>query len=249
VKRVVLLLLCACDPAVTAEYMGEPIGQVHGRITSEFPDAPPPAEVILAWVNWHSDPGTVVGTRVPVEGMFPSGFTLTVHHPPPELALNQLPVNQYAGEDEPRVGFAWFMVLREGSAPPNQNVLAHADIKALRPGSVLGWSEEHIYVYIDRDAPMGSWAEEILRGAEKRGFHLMVADGAQGEELDRIRECKAEGRISSTCMPAIAPLRKEDRSTTEVQITLTPELGTLELPVFALPDAVEEAFGIAGGGL
>ena len=38
-------------------------------------------------------------------------------------------------------------------------------------------------------------------------------------------------------------------NTTEVPIRLTPDLTTLRLPVFALPDAVEEAFGIAGGGL
>jgi hypothetical protein len=239
-----LLLLTACDPAVSTGYRGEPIGMIFGEITSDFPEPPGPAEVILGWVNWHSAPGTVVGTRVPVEGTFPSGFTLTVHHPPPGLALNELP--EHDGVDEPRFGFAWIMVLRAGSTPPDQNVLQHADIKAVRPGSVLGWAEDHIYVYIDRDTEEGSWAEQILGPAE-RGFHLMRAVGRGGTDLEAIRECRTMDRLSRTCTPEIDPLFAEDRGSTFVPIRLTPELSTLRLPVFALPDAVEEAFGIGGG--
>jgi hypothetical protein len=249
VRRILaILLLTACDPAITTGYMGEPIGELHGEITSEFPDAPGPAEVILAWVNWHSAPGTVVGTRAQLlASTFPAGFTITLHHPPPELALNTLPEGRYAGSDEPHVGFAWIMVIREGAAAPDQNVIAHADIKALRPGSVLGWAEDHIFAYIDRDTPGGSWAEEILSGPAPAGFHLMRASGKGGTDLEAIRECKAMGRISSTCMPMIDPLLRESRADTRVPVRLTPDLGTLRLPVFALPDEVEQAFGIGGG--
>src|SRR5262245_49098675 len=106
--------------------MGEPIGTLYGNITSNFSTSPPPAEVILLWINWRSDPGTVTGTRVPVEGTFPAGFTMTLHLPPPEQALNQLPPTR--GAEEPKVGFAWIVVMRVGATPPHQDVLAHADI-------------------------------------------------------------------------------------------------------------------------
>jgi hypothetical protein len=242
----IIALLFGCDPAISSDYMGEPIASLRGTITSDFSEAPPEAEVILAWVNWRSDPGTVVGTRVPVEGDFPAGFTLTLHLPPPYVALNVLPEDRYAGLDEPMLGVAWILVLRKGAVPPYQNVLQHADIKAVQPGDVLGWAEDHVFVWVDSDVPEGSWAEEILSGTPPSGFHLMRAVGRGGADLEEIRACKATGRLSSTCTPMIDPLVPETPDT-EVPVRLTPALETLRLPVFALPDAVEQAFGLDGG--
>ncbi len=140
-------------------------------------------------------------------------------------------------------------MLRAGATPPGKNVLAHADIKGVHPGDVLGWAEDYVYVYVEGEVPSGSWAEEILAGAPPRGFHLMRASGKGGTDLEAIRDCKAAGQTSSACAPMIAPLSPpENGESTEVPIRLTPDLALLRLPVFALPDAVEEAFGIAGGG-
>jgi hypothetical protein len=246
-RSLMAIVLLGCDPIADDAYQGEPIGTLRGQITSDL-ESTPPAEVILAWINWRTDPGTVVGTRVPVEGTFPLGFTMTLYVPPPDGALNALPEDRYAGDAEPRVGFAWILVLRQGATPPDTNVIAHADIKGLQPGDVLGWAEDHIYAYVDRTVPDASYAEEILGAELSPGFHLMEAAGRGGADLDAIRACKAMGLDSSTCTPMIEPLRPAtERQSGEVPIRLTAELESLRLPVFALPSAVERAFGIGGG--
>src|SRR5262245_24524362 len=83
------LLLVGCEPLATPDYPGEVIARLAGTISSER-DAPP-AELALLWINWRSAPGTVLGTRTPIEPAFPAGFELVLHLPPPESGLNQLP--------------------------------------------------------------------------------------------------------------------------------------------------------------
>jgi hypothetical protein len=239
-RLLISLLLAACDPAISRSYMGEPIGELRGSIDSEIDPPPPNAEVTLLWMRWRGVPGSVVGTRTPVEDTSPATVAVTLYHPPPDDALNVLPADR--SENEPRIAVAWIAVMQSGAATTDQNVLGRAELAGVRPGSVFGWAEDHVLAYVDRDVPTGSWAEEILSGTAERGFHLMRASGKGGGELEEISQCREEGKLSSACTTSIDPLAREADGS-EAVVRLAPDLSALRLPVFALPDAVEEELG------
>jgi hypothetical protein len=236
-----MLFLFACGPVATPDYQGEPIGTLKGTITSELLRAPP-AELVLLWINWRSAPGTVLGTRSSVDGTFPAGFDVRLYVPPPDEGLNVLPVKS-SEITEPRLGFAWITVLREGAAPPNGDTITHADVKGLSPGDVLGWAEDFIFAYLDAPVPAGSFAEEILGAQLPAGYHLMRASGRGGTDLEEIRRCKEAGGASQVCSPSIQGLSPADEGE-KVRVRLTSELGLLRVPVFSLPPTVEDAYGI-----
>lgn len=235
-----VLLLLGCQPLADPSYRGEVLGLVAGTITSEI-SPPPPAEVLLLWINWKSDPGTVLGTRAAVEGSFPSRFRVELYDPPPDSALNVLPP-AVEGHTEPLLGIAWLVVLAQGATPALNRELSHADVKGLSQGAVLGWAEDDVMAWVSEDAAAGSFAAEILGGPAARGFHLMRASGKSSADIEAVRACRARG---DTCPPLISGLVPAGIGE-DVPIRLTRQLEGLRVPVFALPPKVEEAFGIAG---
>jgi hypothetical protein len=239
---VLALFLVACQPLADPTYRGELLGSVDGTIESDL-SLEPPAEVILLWLVWATDPGTVVGDRVPVEGQFPSRFTIDVYLPPPSSALNDLPP-ALDSVPEPRIGFAWIVVLRAGAAPPGRAVLTHADVKGLSTGSVLGWAEDYVVAYLDRGAAPGSSAAQILGAALPAGFHLMKAVGQSPASSSMIRDCLDRAADSASCSSLFAALvPAEGSGASEVEVRLTSDLSTLRLPLFLLPPKVQQAFG------
>lgn len=235
-----IFLLLGCQPLADPSYRGEVLGLVAGTISSEI-TPPPPAEVLLLWINWKSDPGTVLGTRAAVQGSFPSRFQVELYDPPSDAALNLLPPAN-AGQAEPQLGIAWLVVLAQGATPALNRELSHADVKGLSQGAVLGWAEDNVMAWLSADAAPGTFAAEILGGPAARGFHLMRVSGKTGAEVEALRSCRARGEV---CPPLLTGLTTASPGE-DVRIRLTRQLEALRVPVFALPPKVEEAFGIAG---
>lgn len=235
-----ILLLLGCQPLADPSYRGEVLGLVAGTISSEI-TPPPPAEVLLLWISWKSDPGTVLGTRAAVEGSFPSRFQVELYDPPPDAALNVLPPAD-AQRAEPTLGIAWLVVLAQGASPTLHRELSHADIKGLSQGAVLGWAEDNVMAWVSADAAAGTFAAEILGGPAARGFHLMRASGKPSAEVEALRDCRARGGACPPLLMGLVPAGPAE----DVPIRLTRQLEGLRVPVFALPPKVEEAFGIAG---
>jgi hypothetical protein len=237
--------LAGCDPAASPSYRGEPLEDLAGTITGALSRPPPPADLLLLWINWRTAPGTVVGTRVPVAGSFPAGFSLELYVPPPPEAMNVLPNTTV----EPDLAFAWIMVLRSGAVPPGRDILFHQDVKALSTGDVLGWAQDYVLAYLDRNADPGSWAAATLGGALPRGYHLMRVDGTTQADLAAIAMCKATmGGNSGSCKPSLAPLSEVSGTDGGLTVELSSDPGSLRVPLFQLPPKVEQAFGITYGG-
>jgi hypothetical protein len=243
------LVLAGCDAAALQGYQGEPLEALAGTIQGSLAAPPPAADLLLLWINWRTAPGTVVGTRVPVTGSFPAGFSLDIFLPPPAEALNALPPDSSATIAEPDLGFAWIMVVRSGATPPGRDILFHQDVKGLSTGDVLGWAENYVLAYLDRDAVSGSWAEAALSGPLGRGYHLMRVEGTTQANLIAIGMCKAQmGGTSANCKPTLAPLSEVSGTDGGLAVDLSSDLSTLLVPLFQLPPKVEQSFGITYGG-
>jgi hypothetical protein len=240
------LFVAACEPVAASSYRGEPLGVVSGTIRSDFQTSPPPAEVILLFLNWRTDPGTVVASREDASGQFPAGFTMALYTPPPAAGLNTLP-RAIDAVQEPNIGFAWIVVIRQGAAPPGRRVLTHADVKGLASGDVLGWAQDFVVAYLDQRAEPGTFAAQILGDTLDAGFHLMRAQSKPASDAAAINECMQTMPNGTGCTALFGPLVPADGNAgTPLEVTLTPDIETLRLPLFSLPPKVEQAFGLTG---
>ncbi|MBI2372826.1 MAG: hypothetical protein HYV07_02385 [Deltaproteobacteria bacterium] len=218
--------LWACDPLASPEYLGEPLASIKGSVASWSTPPQGPADLVVLYIDYGPIQSTGLGERVPVTESFPVGFSIPLMAPPATDALNDIP-----GEGEPRIGIAWFVVLRSGAAKPGP-FLTHEDFKGLENGDVLGWAEDSILTYVDGEAAEGSTASEILGGPKATGFHLMAVQGKLAEDASCSLVCDT------------STMREVDMASTTVMVSLSADPSTLRIPTFRLPDRVEDAFGI-----
>ncbi|WP_437981117.1 hypothetical protein [Sorangium sp. So ce117] len=157
------LLLAACgDPQVGSEYPGEALLTVEGTIVNEQGVAPTgPVDAVLVW-NTQGDVENFP-VETPVTGSFPASFTLSIHAPPQESALNDF---SEFGVVDTRVGIA--------------TVEAALDEASAGEGTSLGVDEDHVIVYVESQMAEGSFWSNLLGGPLSPGFHVMDVFSREG---------------------------------------------------------------------
>ncbi|OJT19970.1 hypothetical protein BO221_32725 [Archangium sp. Cb G35] len=163
------LVLSACgEPLATPEYPGEPLLTLSGTVTSERTEPLPSPTVELVWLVPRAGEETIVTDSVPVEGQFPSHFTLSLHRPPDDSALVQ---SAYG-----RLGIAFIGVFDESAR------------------RFLGGSENYLLAYLPEPVEAGSEISKFLdqdggARAIPAGYHLIhVERMTDAERLER-QEC------------------------------------------------------------
>ncbi|WP_437925678.1 hypothetical protein WMF37_42600 [Sorangium sp. So ce291] len=152
-------LLAACgDSQVGSDYPGEALLTVEGTIVNELDAAPTgPVDAVLVWNSVTSDTENEnFPVRTTVTGSFPASFTLSIHAPPPESALNDL---SEGGLVDTRVGIATL-----------EAALSEDDAGE---GSGLGVDEHHVIVYVESDMDEDGFWSNFFGGPLAPGFHVM----------------------------------------------------------------------------
>ncbi|WP_441291674.1 hypothetical protein ACSRUE_15515 [Sorangium sp. KYC3313] len=161
------LLLAACgDPQVGSEYPGEALLTVEGTIVNEHGVAPAgPVDAALVWntVSGSSDVESFPA-RAAVTGSFPASFTLSIHAPPQESALNDF---SEEGLDDTRVGIA--------------TIEAALDEASAGEGASLGVDEDHVIVYVESEMAEDGFWSNLFGGQLSPGFHVMDVFSREGE--------------------------------------------------------------------
>jgi hypothetical protein len=158
------LLLAACgDPQVGSEYPGEALLTVEGTIVNELGAAPAgPVDAVLVW-NTQGDVESFP-VRTAVAGSFPASFTLSIHAPPQESALNDF--SEFGLEDT-RVGIA--------------TVEAALDEASAGEGTGLGVDEGHVIVYVESEMAEDGFWSNLFGGPLSPGFHVMDVFRREGD--------------------------------------------------------------------
>jgi hypothetical protein len=94
--------LCACDRQAPADYTGEPLLSMHGRVelAVERDDA---GSLIPALAFRNDEDGSLHIVDVEVDGDFPAEFVLDVYLPPPPQSFVE--ISEYLDEPDVAVGF------------------------------------------------------------------------------------------------------------------------------------------------
>ncbi|WP_437276319.1 hypothetical protein WME90_34440 [Sorangium sp. So ce375] len=153
------LLLAACgDPQVGSDYSGEALLTLKGTIVNELGVAPEgPVEAVLVWNTDDGDTGSeIIPVRASATGSFPASFTLSIHAPPPESALNDF---SEFGVENTRVGIA--------------TIEAALDEASAGEGTSLGVDENHVIVYVEGEMAEGGLWSNFLGGRLAPGYHVM----------------------------------------------------------------------------
>ncbi|WP_437740863.1 hypothetical protein WME73_35850 [Sorangium sp. So ce302] len=158
------LLLAACgDPQVGSEYPGEALLTVEGTIVNELDVAPAgPVDAVLVWNTQGDVENYPVQTAV--TGSFPASFTLSIHAPPQESALNDF---SEFGLVDTRVGIA--------------TVEAALDEASAGEGTSLGVDEDHVIVYVESEMAEGGFWSNLFGGQLSPGFHVMDVVSREGD--------------------------------------------------------------------
>ncbi|WP_437503157.1 hypothetical protein [Sorangium sp. So ce1099] len=153
------VLIAACgDSQVGSDYAGESLLTVQGTIVNEL-DEPPagPVEAVLVWNADDDDTGSrIIPVRASATGSFPASFTLSIHAPPPERALNDF--SEFYFENT-RVGIA--------------TVEAAFDEASAGEGTSLGVDENHVIVYVEGEMAEGGLWSNFFGGRLAPGYHVM----------------------------------------------------------------------------
>jgi hypothetical protein len=171
-----MLALAACDRQADTDYVGEPIAQIGGTITSSVADVPGGLVPLISWAG-H----TVEVEEADVTLEFPSRFRIDIRRPPSENALNDF-TEGGARPDEARVAFGLIMAMpfevdeddlnEDGTTP-------------------FGVAERHMIVYAESDVAAGSTGASAVGGAVSAGFHVVEVvpgeDPACGGDFDCLR--------------------------------------------------------------
>ncbi|AUX22297.1 hypothetical protein SOCEGT47_027980 [Sorangium cellulosum] len=161
------LLLAACgDPQVGSDYPGEALLTIEGTIVNELGVAPPgQVEAVLVW-NTEEGPSDVENfpVRASATGSFPASFTLSIHAPPPVIALNDFSEH---GVEGTRVGIA--------------TIVAALDEASAEEGASLGVDEDHVLVYVESEMVEGGFWSNFFGGRLSPGFHVMDVLQREGE--------------------------------------------------------------------
>src|SRR5688500_3252024 len=79
-----LIAAGACDPQATTDYLGEPMAQVRGVLSSRVTEVPDGLVPFILWAG-------VGGPAIDVVVRFPSSFTLDLYQPPHDEVLLDFP--------------------------------------------------------------------------------------------------------------------------------------------------------------
>jgi hypothetical protein len=165
------LILTACGtPLATPEYPGEPLVTLSGTVTSERTEPLPSTNVELVWLVPRTGADLIVAESVPVEGQFPSHFTLSLHTPPDEGSLAQTPNGP--------LGMAYIGVFDETTQ------------------RFIGAAEEYLLAWLPEPVEAGSVFSQFLdKGGGARalsaGYHLIHAEPPTEAEYREYQDCMA----------------------------------------------------------
>ncbi|KFA93678.1 hypothetical protein [Archangium violaceum] len=165
------LVLSACGtPLATPEYPGEPLLTLSGTVTSERTEPLPSPTVELVWLVPRVGEDLIVTDSVPVQGQFPSHFTLSLHRPPDDSAIVQTAYG--------RMAIAYIGVFDEDAR------------------RFLGAAENYVLSYLPEPVEAGSEISKWLdKGGGARalsaGYHLIHAEPPSEAKYRAYQECLA----------------------------------------------------------
>jgi hypothetical protein len=178
-----LALFAGCSSQAGPDYSGEPLLTLKGSVVAgeSQSGAFPPANAAVLWYGARA----LVGASIPVEGTFPSSFTLSLHWPPPENrqdnALPPMTMQHNVTLDRGPLTLGWIVAL---SPEANQS--------DVQPGDVLGYALDTMVAYLDRDPdPATPLGQEIIRYAQlwqipaTRGYHLVQLERGDRQAYDQ----------------------------------------------------------------
>jgi hypothetical protein len=153
-------LVLGCDAQTDADYVGEPLVTLQGRVESS--GELPPLEAAMLW-QLGPPPSLTdqeLATRAPVQSGFPATFTLRLYRPPPAAAIRMLAPGEVS----------W---ARANAAAVPYGVAA-AQVAALGPANPsYGVDATHWVMHLEADVPPNSLTEWWLGGPLGAGYHLM----------------------------------------------------------------------------
>lgn len=167
-----LPMLPACDDNVDAEYKGERLLSLSGKVLAPANDAAPTGDlkVVLVWQRFATDGDWFTMETADVGSSFPAAFDLDVYNPPSEAALNHFE------EGDPGVAIALVLA-------------APAELAEFGEEQVKGAVEDHVLAYapadIAGDTPLGGF----LGGPMTAGFHLLRSTPATEEDFAGYEAC------------------------------------------------------------
>ncbi len=200
-----MLVLGACDPLASSDYVGEPMFTLTGTFAATA-HAGDVGGLALMWQDAAGADGPgVASTAVPVTLGFPATFKVAVPLPPPDVAR---------------------FVLDPGGAQLAEAyifVVANPAAAQLVP---RGLDRSHVLVYASADVAPGSLAADYLGGELAAGYHLRhfapapTPGMAQGALIDR---CVSNGSERAACETRrayqLAPIPDDD----PLRIVVTPQ--------------------------
>jgi hypothetical protein len=175
---VIACLATGCASQAGPGYQGTPLLELEGTIVDVQGQAQPQDQTAaLCWINNVDQPPYVLWTQVPVEGHFPSSFTLDVYTPPPDHIL-----------------FPWLETAQKIS-------MAHPCVVQQSSGQI-DRSNDYLIVYVPEaataDSPIG-----LFYGPLQPGYHLFVEDW--NPSTDQLAQCIQEWEAPPwSCTPAFA---------------------------------------------
>jgi hypothetical protein len=155
------VLMLGCDAQTDANYLGDPLVTLQGRVESSGPL--PPLEAAMLWQR--GPPPTQndqeLATRAPVQSGFPATFTLRLYRPPPTEAIRTLAPGEVS----------W---ARANAAAVPYGVAA-TQVGGLSPATNPSYVVDaaHWVMHVEQAVPPNSLTEWWLGGALSAGYHLM----------------------------------------------------------------------------
>ncbi len=180
-----LVPLAACDAQVDGDSQGTALARLQGNVSSARADTPVAADVAVIWRKWRGA-GLISGGIEPVEGRFPSEFSLSIYEPPPAAMLNT-----YLDEG------VQFAVAYIEAVEPGQTEFLYPAPQA------LGMDFDHLLVYVPADVRADSFVATFLHSAPSAGFHLYGAHHLTPEERSTRQACIYNGPSSPMTLPEI----------------------------------------------
>jgi hypothetical protein len=155
------VLMLGCDAQTDANYLGDPLVTLQGRVESSGPL--PPLEAAMLWQRGPppTENDQELATRAPVQSGFPATFTLRLYRPPPTEAIRMLAPGEVS----------W---ARAHAAAVPYGVAA-TQVGGLSPATNPSYVVDaaHWVMHVEQAVPPSSLTEWWLGGALSAGYHLM----------------------------------------------------------------------------
>jgi hypothetical protein len=185
------------DPSATP---GEAFVGLRGTVVTEAGMSVEDPRLVLSWtVSAGSPDFTVVTASSAPPGPFPAPFSYELSEPPPDAALNDY---TYGGRrpDETRIGVAHLAMLPASFDASDDD---------LPEGTPWGLAENHLVVYVDRDAKPGTSSARFLSGPLRAGYHVMRVVRHEGAS---VAECLAAAKAVNPAIDEAAVAEACERS-------------------------------------